>query len=165
MCNVAFTYFIGWLKVYISISVICVITCYLFTVLSGVLYDSPDLAGTEANEVQVQRTKFVCSICARYRKRSDHICSFDTQITSKMPDETKVIQITNLAPTATKEQMKILFTFIGKLDEVRMYPERYVNGIMVSKFGIVYSSQRLRAIMGDETMFLLMSNSASFLFF
>ena len=82
-----------------------------------------------------------------------------------MPDETKVIQITNLAPTATKEQMKILFTFIGKLDEVRMYPERYVNGIMVSKFGIVYSSQRLRAIMGDETMFLLMLNSASFLFY
>ncbi|XP_064634923.1 serine/arginine-rich splicing factor 11-like isoform X4 [Lineus longissimus] len=35
---------------------------------------------------------------------------------------TKVIQVTNVAPTATKEQMKTLFSYIGRIEEVKLYP-------------------------------------------
>lgn len=35
---------------------------------------------------------------------------------------TKVIQITNIAPQATKDQMQSLFGCIGKIDEIRLYP-------------------------------------------
>lgn len=36
--------------------------------------------------------------------------------------DTKVIQVTNVAPGALKEQMKTLFSFLGRIEEVRMYP-------------------------------------------
>lgn len=35
---------------------------------------------------------------------------------------TKVIQVTNIAPQATKDQMEHLFGCIGKIDEIRLYP-------------------------------------------
>ncbi|XP_055373400.1 probable splicing factor, arginine/serine-rich 7 isoform X2 [Condylostylus longicornis] len=35
---------------------------------------------------------------------------------------TKVVQITNVAPQATKDQMQSLFGNIGKIDEIRLYP-------------------------------------------
>lgn len=35
---------------------------------------------------------------------------------------TKVVQITNIAPQATKDQMQNLFGSIGKIDEIRLYP-------------------------------------------
>lgn len=35
---------------------------------------------------------------------------------------TKVIQITNIAPQATKDQMQNLFGNIGKIEEIRLYP-------------------------------------------
>lgn len=35
---------------------------------------------------------------------------------------TKVVQITNIAPQATKDQMQNLFGCIGKIDEIRLYP-------------------------------------------
>lgn len=35
---------------------------------------------------------------------------------------TKVIQVTNIAPQATKDQMQNLFGCIGKIDEIRLYP-------------------------------------------
>lgn len=35
---------------------------------------------------------------------------------------TDVIQVTNVAPAATTEQMKTLFGFLGKIDDVRMFP-------------------------------------------
>lgn len=35
---------------------------------------------------------------------------------------TKVVQITNIAPQATKDQMQNLFGNIGKIDEIRLYP-------------------------------------------
>lgn len=41
----------------------------------------------------------------------------------KMPEECRVIQVTNVAPTATKDQMKTLFGFIGRIDEIVLYPE------------------------------------------
>ncbi|XP_019621915.1 PREDICTED: serine/arginine-rich splicing factor 11-like [Branchiostoma belcheri] len=37
--------------------------------------------------------------------------------------QTKVIQVTNVAPAATKEQMQTLFSFLGKIDEIKLYPE------------------------------------------
>jgi splicing factor, arginine/serine-rich 12 len=42
---------------------------------------------------------------------------------------TKVVQITNIAPQATKDQMQSLFGNIGKIDEIRLYPTiRDVSG-------------------------------------
>ena len=38
--------------------------------------------------------------------------------------ETRVIQITNVAPVVTKEQMRTLFSFVGKIDDIKLYPER-----------------------------------------
>lgn len=34
----------------------------------------------------------------------------------------RVVQITNIAPQATKDQMQNLFGCIGKIDEIRLYP-------------------------------------------
>jgi len=41
----------------------------------------------------------------------------------KMPEDCRVIQVTNVAPAATKDQMKTLFGFIGRIDEIVLYPE------------------------------------------
>jgi len=41
----------------------------------------------------------------------------------KMPEECRVIRVSNVAPTATKDQMKMLFGFIGRIDDVVLYPE------------------------------------------
>jgi splicing factor, arginine/serine-rich 12 len=35
---------------------------------------------------------------------------------------TKVVQITNIAPQATKDQMHSLFNYLGKIDDIRLYP-------------------------------------------
>lgn len=35
---------------------------------------------------------------------------------------TKVVQITNIAPQATKDQMQSLFGCVGRIDEIRLYP-------------------------------------------
>ncbi|XP_067846437.1 serine/arginine-rich splicing factor 11 isoform X2 [Heptranchias perlo] len=35
---------------------------------------------------------------------------------------TDVIQVTNVSPSATSEQMKTLFGFLGKIDELRLFP-------------------------------------------
>jgi len=40
-----------------------------------------------------------------------------------MPEECRVIQVTNVAPGATKDQMKTLFGFIGRIDDIVLYPE------------------------------------------
>jgi len=39
-----------------------------------------------------------------------------------MTGSTKVVQITNIAPQATKDQMQSLFGSVGKIDEIRLYP-------------------------------------------
>ncbi|CAG7830630.1 unnamed protein product [Allacma fusca] len=36
--------------------------------------------------------------------------------------ESKIIQVANIAPQATREQMQTLFGFIGKIDDLRLYP-------------------------------------------
>ena len=38
-------------------------------------------------------------------------------------EATTVIQVTNLAPTVTEVQMETLFSFIGKIDDVKLYPD------------------------------------------
>ncbi|XP_044734842.1 probable splicing factor, arginine/serine-rich 7 [Chrysoperla carnea] len=35
---------------------------------------------------------------------------------------TRVVQITNIAPQATKDQMQTLFGYLGKIDDIRLYP-------------------------------------------
>ncbi|XP_031327425.1 probable splicing factor, arginine/serine-rich 7 [Photinus pyralis] len=35
---------------------------------------------------------------------------------------TKVVQVTNIAPQATKDQMQTLFGYLGKIDDIRLYP-------------------------------------------
>lgn len=39
-----------------------------------------------------------------------------------MTGSSKVVQITNIAPQATKDQMQSLFGTVGKIDEIRLYP-------------------------------------------
>jgi RNA recognition motif-containing protein len=36
---------------------------------------------------------------------------------------TKVVQITNIAPQATKDQMQALFGLLGKIEEIRLCKE------------------------------------------
>ncbi|XP_050445132.1 probable splicing factor, arginine/serine-rich 7 [Cataglyphis hispanica] len=35
---------------------------------------------------------------------------------------TKVVQVTNIAPQATKDQMQTLFGYLGKIEDIRLYP-------------------------------------------
>lgn len=35
---------------------------------------------------------------------------------------TKVVQVTNIAPQATKDQMQTLFGYMGKIEDIRLYP-------------------------------------------
>ncbi|KAG8437158.1 hypothetical protein GDO86_008017 [Hymenochirus boettgeri] len=39
-----------------------------------------------------------------------------------MTSSTDVIQVTNVSPSATSEQMKTLFGFLGKIEELRLFP-------------------------------------------
>lgn len=39
-----------------------------------------------------------------------------------MGGTTKIIQITNIAPQTTKDQMHTLFSFVGKIDLIHLYP-------------------------------------------
>jgi len=36
--------------------------------------------------------------------------------------ETKIAQVSNVAPQATKEQMQTLFAHLGKVEDLRLYP-------------------------------------------
>ena len=37
-------------------------------------------------------------------------------------ERTKVIQVTNIAPQATRDQMHTLFSHLGKIEDIRLYP-------------------------------------------
>lgn len=39
-----------------------------------------------------------------------------------MLQESRVVQVTNVAPQANKEQMQTLFGIIGKIEDLRLYP-------------------------------------------
>lgn len=34
----------------------------------------------------------------------------------------KIVQVTNIAPQATKDQMQVLFGYLGKIEDIRLYP-------------------------------------------
>jgi sorbitol-specific phosphotransferase system component IIA len=36
---------------------------------------------------------------------------------------TRVIQVTNVAPNATTDQMRILFGFLGEIEDLKLFPE------------------------------------------
>jgi len=40
----------------------------------------------------------------------------------KKSDSTKIVQVANIAPQTTKDQMQTLFGFVGKMDDIRLYP-------------------------------------------
>lgn len=40
---------------------------------------------------------------------------------------TEVIQVTNVSPSASSEQMRTLFGFLGKIDELRLFPPEWVS--------------------------------------
>ncbi|KAJ8362877.1 hypothetical protein SKAU_G00117080 [Synaphobranchus kaupii] len=40
----------------------------------------------------------------------------------KMNCSTNVIQVTNVSPSTTSEQMRTLFGFLGKIEELRLFP-------------------------------------------
>lgn len=40
--------------------------------------------------------------------------------------DTHLIQVANIAPASTKEQMQSLFGYIGKIDDLRLYPTMWV---------------------------------------
>ncbi|KAL7038500.1 hypothetical protein ACKWTF_009589 [Chironomus riparius] len=55
---------------------------------------------------------------------------------------TKVVQITNIAPQATKDQMQALFGILGKIEEIRLYPSiRDVSVPVVSRICYVKFSE------------------------
>jgi hypothetical protein len=49
--------------------------------------------------------------------------------------DTKVLQVSNIAPNATRDQMKTLFSYLGRIDEIKMYPAEYVQDLF-SKYDI-----------------------------
>ncbi|XP_041984324.1 probable splicing factor, arginine/serine-rich 7 isoform X2 [Aricia agestis] len=44
------------------------------------------------------------------------------KLTKMVSGGTRVIQVTNIAPQATKDQMQTLFGYLGKIDDIRLYP-------------------------------------------
>ena len=40
----------------------------------------------------------------------------------RMEEKSRVIQVTNIAPQATRDQMHTLFSFLGKIEDIRLYP-------------------------------------------
>ena len=40
--------------------------------------------------------------------------------------DTRVIQVTNIAPNVQKDQMKTLFNYLGRIDEIKLYPSECV---------------------------------------
>ncbi|CAL8078326.1 unnamed protein product [Orchesella dallaii] len=45
-----------------------------------------------------------------------------TRSKSYSKDSVKVVQVANIAPQATREQMQALFGYVGKIDDIRLYP-------------------------------------------
>ena len=43
---------------------------------------------------------------------------------SALVPNTKVIQICNIATTCQLEQLKALFAFFGRIDDIQLYPDR-----------------------------------------
>ncbi|XP_012939112.1 probable splicing factor, arginine/serine-rich 7 isoform X6 [Aplysia californica] len=46
--------------------------------------------------------------------------------------ETRVIQVTNVAPSCTKEQLRTLFSYLGRVKELQMYPPESIDASIVT---------------------------------
>ncbi|XP_059163080.1 probable splicing factor, arginine/serine-rich 7 isoform X3 [Physella acuta] len=44
--------------------------------------------------------------------------------------DTRVIQVTNIAPSCTNEQMRTLFSYLGRVRELKMYPPENTEGVV-----------------------------------
>ncbi|KAH9489634.1 putative splicing factor, arginine/serine-rich 7 [Bulinus truncatus] len=44
--------------------------------------------------------------------------------------DTRVIQVTNVAPSCTNEQMRTLFSYLGRVKELKMYPPENTEGVV-----------------------------------
>ena len=64
---------------------------------------------------------------------------FQTLITAAMSNKanTKVLQVTNVSPQATKEQMRSFFGSIGRVEDIKLFPEEFVYFFLCS-FVFVY---------------------------
>jgi len=50
-----------------------------------------------------------------------------------MSEDSRVIQVTNVAPGATRDQMKTFFGYIGKIDDIQLYPADESIQLMTSR--------------------------------
>ena len=48
--------------------------------------------------------------------------------------ENRIIQITNLTPATTRDQIKTLFGYIGRIEDVCIYPEAEYNFLLIITF-------------------------------
>lgn len=46
---------------------------------------------------------------------------------SVVSSNSKVVQVCNISTTCQREQFKSLFNFFGRIDEVQLYPDRFVH--------------------------------------
>lgn len=46
---------------------------------------------------------------------------------------TKVVQVTNVSPSTTSEQMRTLFGFLGTIEELKLFPPEYVKYVLIYK--------------------------------
>jgi hypothetical protein len=43
---------------------------------------------------------------------------------STVISNSKIVQVCNISTTCQRDQLKSLFTFFGRIDEVQLYPDR-----------------------------------------
>ena len=49
----------------------------------------------------------------------------------KMNYTTKVVQVTNVSPSTTSEQMRTLFGFLGTIEELKLFPPEWVDLVLL----------------------------------
>ena len=49
-----------------------------------------------------------------------------------------LIQVTNVSPRATDQQMRELFSYLGSIKELKVYPERCVTDRLSCKLPLLY---------------------------
>ena len=52
------------------------------------------------------------------------LCLGFTRSMSAIVSNSKVVQICNIATTCQRDQLKALFAFFGRIDDVQLYPDR-----------------------------------------
>jgi hypothetical protein len=60
----------------------------------------------------------IYAVSTRFNFKGRHV----TLIIDTFLFQDKIVQVTNVAPQANKEQMQTLFGIIGKIEDLRLYP-------------------------------------------